>query len=51
MLKRNLILAFLLAGTVVSAAEKRPPIGTNVNGLSYWSTGLPFLDEIGRAHV
>lgn len=27
-----------------SAGGKRPPIGTNVNGLSYWSTELPFLD-------
>ncbi len=32
-----------LAG--LSAAEKRPPIGTNVNGLTYWNTGLPFLDS------
>lgn len=34
----------MLIALGASAAEKRPPIGTNINGLSYWNTGLPFLD-------
>jgi len=44
MLKRILIFVALLAASAVPAAEKRPPIGTNLNGLSYWSTELPFQD-------
>lgn len=35
--------AFLLIGGTACAAA-RPPIGTNLNGLSYWSTEMPFLD-------
>lgn len=39
---RQLIFVIVLA--VPAAATGRPPIGTNLNGLSYYSTELPFLD-------
>lgn len=42
--KVGLALGLLLPCTGLSAAEKRPLIGTNLNGLSYYSTELPFLD-------
>ena len=38
------MLELLLICGGLSAAGTRPPIGTNLNGLSYWSTELPFLD-------
>jgi len=44
MLKRILLLKLLLICGRLSAAETRPPIGTNLNGLSYYSTELPFMD-------
>lgn len=44
MLKRELTLGVMLIALGASAAENRPPIGTNINGLSYGNTGLPLLD-------
>lgn len=38
---------FLLAGP--ADAKDRPPVGTNLNGLSYYSTELPFLDAFKTA--
>lgn len=49
MLKSGLVSGLLLICVWASAAEKRPPIGTNLNGLSYWSTELPFLDSFKTA--
>lgn len=37
-------LQLLSCGAAALAAQPRPPIGTNLNGLSYWSAELPFLD-------
>lgn len=34
----------LIASTSLCLAAQRPTIGTNLNGLSYYSTELPFLD-------
>lgn len=39
-----LILGLLLGAAGAAAAGSRPPLGTNVNGLSYWSTALPLRD-------
>lgn len=38
--------SILVSPTATSGKQKggRPPIGTNLNGLSYWSTESPFLD-------
>lgn len=47
--KVGLALGILLSCGGVSAAEKRPSIGTNLNGLSYSSTELPFLDSFKTA--
>lgn len=44
-LKEILILGLLLSCVGSAVAGNRPPIGTNVNGLSYWSTELPFRDS------
>ncbi len=44
-LKGKWALGLLLISIGASAGGNRPPIGTNVNGLSYWNTGLPFLDS------
>ena len=48
-LKGILILELLLICGGLSAAETRPSIGTNLNGLSYSSTELPFLDPFKAA--
>lgn len=37
------------AGAADGMGTERPPIGTNLNGLSYWSTELPFLDAFKSA--
>lgn len=49
MTKGILVLALLLNRGGLSASDKRPPIGTNLNGLSYYSTELPFLDAFKTA--
>ncbi len=44
---RSGVLLAILSIITASWGEKigdRPPIGTNLNGLSYWSTELPFRD-------
>lgn len=45
-MRRRLILSILslIASTNLCWAAQRPTIGTNLNGLSYYSTELPFLD-------
>ncbi len=44
--RRPIYVLLLLAASVRPApAASRPPIGTNLNGLSYYSTELPFLDS------
>lgn len=35
---------WLAACAGLCAAQKRPDIGTNLNGISYWSTEMPFRD-------
>lgn len=37
-------LMFVLLSVPAFAAGERPPLGTNINGLSYWSTALPLVD-------
>lgn len=49
MLGRLLILAHLLSCGGLPAAAARPPIGTNLNGLTYYSTELPFVDVFKTA--
>ncbi len=43
------IVILLLAHGKVLAAGPRPPIGVNLNGLSYWSGSLPFIDAFKTA--
>lgn len=49
-MRRRLLLAsaLLIGGSGICAAA-RPPIGTNLNGLSYSSTELPFLNVFKNA--
>lgn len=42
-------LLLFLGLTGLCAAEQRPPVGTNLNGLSYSSTELPFSDAFKTA--
>lgn len=49
-LHKALALTVLLSCAWVSAAEKSS-VGTNLNGLSYWSTELPFRDAFKSAGV
>lgn len=48
-MRRLLLVGLLLIGTAGICTAARPPIGTNVNGLSYSSTELPFLDAFKNA--
>lgn len=48
-MRRLLLAGSLLFGPAGVCMAARPAIGTNLNGLSYWSTELPFLDAFKNA--